>query len=46
MFDTFGELDFSVDYTPPVTAGTYWVRLVVLSPNSTQAEGSYRIDCP
>ena len=46
MFDTFGGMDFSVDYTPTVAAGTYWVRLVVLSPNSTQAEGSYRIDCP
>ena len=46
MFDTFGDLEFSVDYTPPVAAGTYWVRLVVLSPNSMQAETSYRIDCP
>jgi hypothetical protein len=46
MFDTFGETDFSVDYTPPIAAGTYSVRLVVLSPNTTQAEGSYRIDCP
>jgi hypothetical protein len=46
MFDTFGEMDFSVDYTPPLTAGSYSVKLVVLSPNSTQAEGSYRIDCP
>lgn len=46
MFDTFGEREFSVDYTPTIPAGTYWVRLVILSPNSTQAEGSYRIDCP
>jgi hypothetical protein len=46
MFDTFGEMDFSVDYTPTIAAGTYSVKLVVLSPNSTQAEGSYRIDCP
>jgi hypothetical protein len=45
-FDTFGDMDFSVDYTPAIAAGTYWVRLVVLSPNSTQAEASYRIDCP
>lgn len=46
VFETHGEEDFSVDYTPPAAAGTYWVRLVVLSPNSLQAEGSYRIDCP
>jgi hypothetical protein len=46
QFDTFGAKDFSVDYTPPVAAGTYWVRLVVSSPNSTQAETSYTITCP
>lgn len=46
MFDTFGEREFSVDFTPTIAAGTYWVRLVVISPSSTQAEGSYRIDCP
>jgi hypothetical protein len=46
MFDTFGSMDFSVDYTPPIAAGSYSVKLVILSPNSTQAEGSYRIDCP
>jgi hypothetical protein len=45
MFDTFGEREFSVEFTPTIPEGTYWVRLVVLSPNSTQAEGSYRIDC-
>lgn len=46
MFETFGEREFSVDYTPTVTVGTYWVRLVVTSPNSTQAEASYKIECP
>lgn len=46
-FDAFGERDdFSVDYTPPLTAGTYWVRLVVTSPNSMQAETKYTIECP
>lgn len=46
-FETFGEQDnFSVDYTPPLTAGTYWVRLVVTSPNSKQAEVKYTIECP
>lgn len=46
MFNTFGEQEFSVDFTPTLAAGTYWVRLVVISPNNLQAEGSYRIDCP
>lgn len=45
-FDTFGSKDFSVDYTPPVIAGTYWVRLVVTGPNDLQAETSYKIECP
>ena len=33
-------------FTPTVAAGTYWVRLVVTSPNSKQAEASYKIECP
>lgn len=45
-FDVFGEQEFSVEYTPPVTAGSYAVKLVVLSPNNLQAEGSYKIECP
>jgi hypothetical protein len=45
-FDTFGEQKFSVEFTPTIAVGTYSVKLVVLSPNSTQAEGSYRIECP
>ncbi|RPJ21978.1 MAG: hypothetical protein EHM33_24750 [Chloroflexi bacterium] len=45
-FDAFGSENFSVDYTPPLTAGTYWVRLIVTSPNSIQAEEEYTITCP
>jgi hypothetical protein len=45
-FDKFGSKDFSVDYTPPVTEGTYWVKLIVTSPNDLQAETSYKIECP
>ena len=45
-FDAFGSQDFSVDYTPTLTAGTYWVRLIVTSPNSMQAETKYEIKCP
>jgi hypothetical protein len=45
-FDTFGSEAVSTDYTPPLTAGTYWARLVVTSPNNMQAEVKYKIECP
>lgn len=45
-FDAFGSQDVAADYTPPLTAGTYWVRLIVTSPNSMQAEAKYTITCP
>ena len=45
-FDAFGSTDVAADYTPPLTAGTYWVRLIVTSPNSMQAEAKYTITCP
>jgi len=45
-FDAFGLKNFSVDYVPPLTAGTYWVRLIVTSPTNTQAEVKYTITCP
>lgn len=45
-FDTFGSRDFSADYTPPVTEGSYWVKLIVTGPNELQAETSYKIECP
>lgn len=45
-FDQFGSREFSADYTPPVTAGTYWVRLIVTDPNDLQAETTYKIECP
>ncbi len=44
-FDTFGSKDFSVAYTPTLTAGTYWVRLIVTSPNDIQGEAKYTIAC-
>lgn len=46
QFDAFGPKTFTVDYTPPLTAGTYWVRLIVTSPNNMQAEVKYTITCP
>ena len=33
-------------YTPPLVAGTYWVKLIVTSPNSVTAKSSYTIACP
>lgn len=45
-FDAFGSKDVSADYTPSLTAGTYWVRLIVTSPNNMQAETQYTITCP
>jgi hypothetical protein len=45
-FDAFGEETVSVDYTPAtLTAGTYWIRLIVTSPNDAQAEVKYTITC-
>ena len=45
-FDAFGEETISVDYTPTLIAGTYWVRLIVTSPNNVQDEVNYTITCP
>ena len=44
-FDAFGSKEVSMDYTPPLTAGTYWVRLIVTAPNSLQSEARYTIQC-
>lgn len=45
-FDAFGSEEFSTSYTPMLATGTYWVRLIVTSPNSMQAETKYTITCP
>jgi len=47
-FETFGTKTFTAAYTPPLplTAGTsYWVRLIVTSPNEAQSEAKYTIAC-
>ena len=44
--DTFGETEFSTNYAPLLGTGTYWVRLIVTSPNNMQAEAEYTITCP
>ena len=46
-FESFGEETVSVSYTPTtLTAGTFWVRLIVTSPNEAQAEAKYTVTCP
>ena len=44
--DAFGSINISADFTPTLTAGTYWVRLVVTEPNAVQAETKYTLICP
>ena len=44
-FDAFGTREFDADYTPPLTEGTYWIRLIVTEPNDMQAEVRYEVDC-
>jgi hypothetical protein len=46
-FEAFGEKTVSADFTPTtLAAGTFWVRLIVTSPNEAQAEAKYTITCP
>jgi hypothetical protein len=45
-FTSFGSKDVSIDYTPaPIADGSYWVRLIVTSPNNMTAEAKYKINC-
>jgi len=44
-FDAFGSKEVTAEYTPSLTEGTYWVRLIITSPNSVQAETTYKINC-
>src|SRR6266511_2211015 len=44
-FEAFGSKNVSVDFTPTLTAGTYWVRLIVTEPNAIQAEAKYTLEC-
>ena len=45
-FEASGSTEVETTYTPTLTAGTYWVRLIVTAPNSTQGEARYTITCP
>jgi len=45
-FTTFGPQDVSDEFMPsPVVAGTYWIRLIVTSPNDVTMEAKYKIVC-
>lgn len=44
-FDGFGTREFDEEYTPPLTEGNYWIRLIVTEPNDMQAEVRYTVDC-
>lgn len=33
-------------YTPPATGGSYWVKLVIFSPNDMSGETKYTVNCP
>jgi hypothetical protein len=46
-FVKYGSQDVSnKSFTPSLTAGTYWVRLVIDSPNKVVGETTYKIECP
>jgi hypothetical protein len=46
-FTTFGPHPVTdSSYTPPITPGDYWLKLVVTSPNSMLAQSTYSIGCP
>jgi hypothetical protein len=44
-FDSAGSKTFTAEFTPLIVAGTYWVRMVVTSPNNIQGETTYIINC-
>lgn len=44
-FDASGTREFDDEYTPPLTEGTYWIRLIVSEPNDMQAEVEYEVEC-
>jgi len=45
-FPAFGSHAVSSSFTPALTAGTYWLKLVVTSPNAMVGQSSYKIVCP
>jgi len=45
-FDSFGSKTVADSFVPSLTAGSYWVKLVVIGPNDKTAETNYKIECP
>ena len=45
-FDGFGTKNASDSFGPTLVVGTYWVKLVVTTPNGKVAESGYKIECP
>ena len=45
-FTKAGTYTVSAGYTPPLAAGTYWLQLIVFSPNTLIGQADYRITCP
>lgn len=47
VFTGFGSQEVSDgSYTPALTEGDYWARLIVDSPNNVSGEATYEIECP
>lgn len=45
-FDFADSKKVEATYTPPVGAGSFWVRLIIVSPGDKTAEATYKIVCP
>jgi hypothetical protein len=45
-FKKANDKEVSTEFTPVLTAGSYWVRLVITAPNNDSAETKYKIECP
>jgi hypothetical protein len=33
-------------YNPPIMEGTFWVKLVIVSPNDKTVQEKYKVNCP
>jgi hypothetical protein len=45
-FTKYGPLTVTESYTPPLVAGTFWIKLFITAPNSVTAQSTYSITCP
>lgn len=44
-FKEAGSKNIEFTYSPPAGGGTYWVRLIIVSPNDKVGEAKYKIKC-